>query len=95
MTSDWSPVRFHASGCEPLIPATRPTFSPLCCLLAQSILHGIVYENVIGDGVESLAKLKLNNIYCIPVDATECCARDIFKILSRVWLELLEKSNEF
>lgn len=47
-----------------------------------------------GDSVESLTKFKVN-IYYFPINAIDCCARDIFKVLSRVWLELLEKINEF
>lgn len=94
-TSDWSPVRFHASGYKPSIPAAQPVFSLLRCLPAQSVLHNVVYENLLGGSVESRAKFKVNNIYCFSMNAVECCVRETFKVLSREWLGLLEKSDEF
>lgn len=81
-TSDWSPIRVHASCCKCLIPTAQPIFSPLCCLLTQSGLHQFVY-GMLWESVESLAKFKVN-IYCFPINAIECCERDIFKVLSRV-----------
>lgn len=53
-STDWPPVRLYATEHNPMQTAVQPV-PPQCPL---------VYENIIGDSVESLAKFKINNIHC-------------------------------
>lgn len=69
-----SPVRFHVHGYKPLISTARPTSSLFYTVHTWAVR--LFCESVMGDSVESLAKFKVNNIYCFPVDAVQCCARD-------------------
>lgn len=78
-----SPVRFHVSGYKPLNSPAQPASSLLHCFI-QCTLELFVCGNVVGDSVESLAKFKVNNFYCFPIDSMQLCAR--------AWLELCKKN---
>lgn len=56
----------YATDHNPLSSASQPIPNPPCCLLIYSILPKLAYEDV-GDGIKSLAEVKVHYILCSPI----------------------------
>lgn len=71
-TSDWPPGGLHATDRRPLVPALQPDFKPPHCPFMSSIFHQFVYKDVIGDSVENLVKIGINNVHCTLSHSSHC-----------------------
>ncbi|KAK4829074.1 hypothetical protein QYF61_002018 [Mycteria americana] len=60
-------TRLYMTDHHPLGLAIQPVFNPPHCLLIQPILHQLLYEDLMGDTVESLTEVQVDNIHCSPL----------------------------
>lgn len=71
-TSDWPRDGLHATDQSSWIPAFQPDFKPPHYPFMSSIFHQFVCKDVIGDSVENLVKIGINNIHCTLSHSSHC-----------------------
>lgn len=64
-TTSFRPItRLCSAHCDALISVRQPILNPPHCLLIYLKLPKYTYENIMGDTVNSLAEVKVDNIHC-------------------------------
>lgn len=51
VSTHWSPARLHAKDQHTLGPAIQPVLNPPHCLFIQFIVHQLLRDNLVGEGV--------------------------------------------
>ncbi|PKU44200.1 wd repeat-containing protein hypothetical protein [Limosa lapponica baueri] len=66
-TGDRLPTEFQPINHNSLGMAIQPVFYPVKSTLVYAMIHQLLQENTVGDGVKGLTKVQVDNVYSLPL----------------------------